>query len=257
MKFKTIPACIVKILNSLKVLKQKSKNKSEKIFERYLNSNGFRGKWIYEPSISGKSKKPDYLLNHNGQECFLEVKELRKKPDQLTEVAAWVDPYSSLRSTIHKAKEKFREYKQYSCSLVVFNVSDFHAILKPICVFGAMLGNLGVTGDIERTEGKLFERTKKNAFLDGGKMIDNKGERLQNTTISTIAILEEYIDSIDVRKVPRVIIIENPFARIAFPEDLFVGPFDERWRWTEKNGKVERVFVGSKLKKLEELKGKS
>jgi hypothetical protein len=257
MKFKTIPACIVKILNSLKVLKQKSKNKSEKIFERYLNSNGFRGKWTYEPSIAGKSRKPDYLLDHNGQKCLFEVKELRRKPNLPTEGTSWFDPYSSLRSEINEARKQFKGYKEYSCSLVVFNVGDLHAILKPICVFGAMLGNLGVTGDIERTEGKLFERTKKNAFLYGGKMIDNKGERLQNTTISTIVVLEEYIDSIDVRKAPRVIIIENPFARIAFPEDLFVGPFDERWRWTEKNGKVERVFVGSNLIELEELKDKS
>jgi hypothetical protein len=235
-----------------------TRNESEKLFEQYLDSNGFNGKWTYEPQIPRKSKKPDYLLYHDGQECFFEVKEMRKKPDEPTEgIAAWIDPYSGLRTEIDEAREKFKEFKEYSCSLVVFNVSDIHAVLKPICVFGAMLGNLGVTWDIERPEGKLFERTKKNAFLDGGKMIDNKGERLQNTTISTIVVLEEYTDSIDVRKVPRVIIIENPFARKPLPANLFNGSFDERWHWAKENGKIERVFAGNKLKELERLKGKS
>lgn len=247
----------MKTLNSLKVLRRKSENESEKLFERYLNSNGFRGKWTHEPQIRGKSKKPDYLLNYNGQKYFFEVKELRKKSNQLTEEVAWFDPYSSLRSEINEAREKFKEYKQYSCSLVVFNVSDLHAILKPICVFGAMLGNLGFTWDVERTQGKPFERTKKNAFLNGGKMIDNKGERLQNTTISTIVVLEGGIDSVDIRRLPRVIVIENPFARIAFPSKLFVGPFDERWRWVKENGKIERIFAGNRLRELEELKSKS
>jgi hypothetical protein len=49
-------------------------------------------------------------------------------------------------------------------------------------------------------------------------------------------------------------VIENPFARIAFPEDLFLGSFDEHWRWTKENGKIKRVFTGDKLKELEILK---
>jgi hypothetical protein len=72
-----------------------------------------------------------------------------------------------------------------------------------------------------------------------------------------INIRMELYKDYPVRSVPRVIVVENPFARIAFPEGLFVGPFDERWRWTKENGAVDRVFVGNRLKELEELKNKT
>lgn len=174
----------------------KLKNESEKLFEQYLDSNGFQGQWIYEPSLPGKSKRPDYLLSWKGNKVF----------------------------------------------------------------------------------------------LDGGKMINGKRGQPQNTTINAIVVLEAFLDNSEiekamqeevkkqereltepelvevrmklqknhkVRSVLQVVVIENPFAQMSFPEDLFNGPFDERWRWIEKqSGKSERVFVGSKLKELEGLKGK-
>ena len=79
-----------------------TKNESEKIFEQYLDSNGFQGKWNYEPSIPGKIKKPDYLLNWKGKKHFFEVKELRKKPNEPTTRAAYINPYSSLRTEINE-----------------------------------------------------------------------------------------------------------------------------------------------------------
>jgi len=189
-----------------------TKNESEKIFEQYLDTNGFKDKWTYEPSTPNKSKRPDYLLEFNEEKYFFEVKELIEKPNQRTQGAVWMDPYSSLRDKINEARKKFKEYKKHSCSLVVFKVIDLHARLKPLCVFGAMLGNLGFTWGVDRHDGKVVEGTEKNAFLDGGKMIDGKGKHLQNTTISTIVVLEEHIDNIEVRKVPGVVVIENPFA---------------------------------------------
>jgi len=280
----------VKLLNSLKMLRRKSKNKSERIFERYLNSNGFRGKWTHEPSITGKSKKPDYLLNHNGQKCFFEVKELRKKDNEPTKWPAHIDPYTGLREEINETRKQFKQFKEHQCSLVVFNIDDRQARLDPQTVLGAMLGNLGFEMDVDVAEGKAVEGTERNVFLGGGKMIDPKRGRHQNTTISAIVVLEEFLNNIDVERaqrreeekqgkkftgeelvdirlklyknhhvmrVARVVVVENPFARIDFPDGLFVGSFDERWRYTTQNGKIERVFAGSKLKELEGLKGKS
>lgn len=271
----------------LKVSKLKSKNKSERIFERYLNSNGFRGKWTHEPQIPGKSKKLDYLLDHNGGKCFFEVKELRKKPNEPTG-PAHSNPYSSLRSKIHKAKRQFKEHKEYSCSLVVYNIDDRTArlaTLDPQFVFGAMLGDLGLTGEWDPDKGESVPGSVRNAFLDGGKMGMKK-----NTTISAVVVLDEFLDNIEiekaqrkeeekqgrkftgpewtairmklskeylVRQVPRAVVVENPFARKPLPDGLFNGPFDERWRWTKENEMVERAFVGSDLRELEELKGKS
>ncbi|MCP4709544.1 MAG: hypothetical protein GY869_13035, partial [Planctomycetes bacterium] len=254
-------------------------NKSELLFEKYLNANGFCGRWVYEPSIQGKNKRPDYLLDHCGQEYFFEVKELRKKDNEPTEPAAHIDPYTGLRQDIHKAKKQFKEYKEYCCSLVVFNIDDRQARLDPRTILGAMLGNLGFSMDFNADEGEVVEDTAKNVFLDGGKMIDDKSQQPRNTTISSIIVLEEFHDDSEINKaireeskkkgkpltcgekiefiknsyhrrhttsslMPRVVVVENPYARFAFPEDLFVGQFDERWRRTEENGATERIFVG-------------
>jgi len=328
MKFKTILACIVKILNSLNVLKREHKNKSEKIFEQYLNSNGFRGQWTYEPSIHGKNKKLDYLLYHDGQECFFEVKELREKTEGLKDrreeiekardefirlmklsgginpcptslleeineayerlyklmgLIGNINPYpTSLRAKIHEVRKQFKEYKEYCCSLVVFNVSDEEAILDPLFVLIAMLGNLGFATTLN------VPGSGRNVFRDGGKMINCKSKQPQNTTISDIIVLEDNfvddskyqmaindemkrqnrpltsierfaiaeIESPHSTSVTRVVVVENPFARKPLPDGLFVGSFDERWRWTMQTPIPERVFVGNKLEELEELKNK-
>jgi hypothetical protein len=267
-----------------------TQNESEKLFEQYLDSNGFRGKWIHEPQIPRKSKRPDYLLNYNGQEYFFEVKELRKKDNEPTKWPAYIDPYTSLRTEINEARKQFKQFKDYSCSLVVYNIDDRQARLRPNYVLGAMLGNLGIEMDFNAAEGKLVEGTEENVFLNGGKMIDDKMGRTQNKTISAIVVLEEFRDDSEIQKaikeevkkqgklptlvekveinikvvknhhsslVSRVVVVENPFARIAFPEGLFFGPFDERWRWTMENGKFERVFAGDKFRELEELRDKS
>lgn len=274
---------MTEILNS-------KQNESEKVFEQYLDLNGFQGKWVYEPSIPGKSKKPDYLLNWKGEKHFFEVKELRKKPNEPTARAAYINPYSSLRAEINQARKKFKQYKECSCSLVVFNIDDRQARLDPLDVFASMLGNVGISADFNAVKGETVTGSERNAFLDGGKMIDDKKGRLQNTTISAIIVLEKFRDDSEIQKalkaelkklsktltleekvainmktiknhhssrVPRVVVVENPFAQKSFPEDLFNGPFDERWHWRMQNGKCERVFVGNKLKELEDIKGKS
>jgi hypothetical protein len=268
------------------------KNISERLFERYLNSNGFKGKWTYEPLISGKSNKPDYLLDYNGQECFFEVKELRKKNNEPTQWPAFIDPYTSLRTEINDARKQFKEFKGHSCSLVVYNVDDRQVRLDPLTILGAMLGNLGFEMDFDPTKGKAIKGTERNAFLNGGKMIDNKRKQPQNTTINAIIVLEGFRDDSEIQKVIkeemkkqskplapeerfaivrkviedrpnscaskvvlRVRVIENPFARIRLPDDIFMGHFDERWQFI--NGNCIRIFAGDKLKELEALKGKS
>lgn len=236
-----------------------TKNESEKLFEQYLDLNGFSGKWTYEPQIQGKSKKPDYLLDYNGQKCLFEVKELREKPNKST-ASPFFNAYSSLRSEIDEAREKFKEFKEYSCSLVVYKIDDVRAILEPPhFVFGAMLGDCGVEWEPDSNK-------TNNSFLDNGKMIDKKRKQPQNTTINAIIVLKKFRDDTEINRkviekhssnyVPGVCMIENPFARVAFPESLFAGPFDEHWRHTTQNGAIERFFVGNRLRELEELKSK-
>ncbi|MFA5422245.1 MAG: hypothetical protein WC374_00105 [Phycisphaerae bacterium] len=260
-----------------------TKNESEKIFEQYLNSNGYQEKWAYEPTIPGKSKNPDYMLNFNNKNHFFEVKELREKLNT-PKGAGHTNLYSSLRSEINEARKQFKEYKKFSCSLVVYNVDDGQAILAPLFVLSAMLGNLGFSTKFNTAEGTAVKGAGKNCFLGSGKMIDYKKKKPWNTTISTIIVLEDdFLDDSEYQRaikeemenknrpltgiekfaiaeieshhstnVTRVVVVENPFARIAFPDGLFVGPFDERWKI--QNDKIERVFAGDALREIEGLK---
>jgi hypothetical protein len=268
------------------------KNKSEELFEQYLDLNGFKGRWTYEPQIPGKSTRPDYLLTYNNQECFFEVKELTKKDNEPVKFPAYIDPYISLRTEIHDVRKQFKQFRDYSCSLIVYNIDDKQVRLDPLTILGAMLGNLGFEMNIDALKGKAVVGTEKNVFLNGGKMVNNKKGQPQNTTINAIIVLEEFRDDSEIQKaikkkiknqdklltseehfavaheviikehhtsksVLRVSVIENPFARIAFPDGLFTGSFDERWRYTIQTGSIERIFVGNKLRELEILKNKN
>jgi len=259
-----------------------TKNKSEKLFEQYLDQNGFEGKWEYEPAFEEKSKKSDYLLSWKENKFFFEVKQLEKKKNDSNVL---FDIYKSLRGKIDEARKKFKEYKEFSCSLVVFNFGDSSAVLKPDIILEAMLGSLGIAADFDTEKGGMVAGSERNVFTNGGKMINHM--RTQNTTISAIIVLEEFRDNTEIKKamkneiekhgkpfegleqidvirklhqihhvesVPRLVVVENPFAQIAFPEDLFMSPFDERWCWEKESGKVRRIFVGSKLKEPEILK---
>ena len=46
----------------------------------------------------------------------------------------------------------------------------------------------------------------------------------------------------------RALILENPYARIPFPADLLVGPFDQRWRMA--GGMLRLGAMGSELTQL-------
>jgi len=256
---------------------------SEGLFEEYLASNGYED-WEYEPDIPGRGKHPDYLLRSRGREFFFEVKELHEKrppPKQPT----FIDPYKSLRDDIHKARKQFSHHKQWCCSLVVFNIDDWQARLKPKHVFAAMLGDLGIQMRFDTLAGVIVPGTEHPAFLERGKMLRPKTDEPQNTTIAAIIVLECFrardpafvlalkrersrreakkgrgLDAGEafdlhgemllrypgaISEVLRVVVQENPFARKALPRDLFTGPYDERWA-IEEDG-LQPVFVGDAL----------
>ncbi|MBL8878495.1 MAG: nucleotidyltransferase domain-containing protein [Phycisphaerales bacterium] len=54
---------------------------------------------------------------------------------------------------------------------------------------------------------------------------------------------------------PRVGVFENPHARIALPESLFHGEYDERYQFNLSTGKIDRVFAGRGLREIERLDG--
>jgi hypothetical protein len=158
-----------------------------------------------------------------------------------------------------------------------------------------MLGDFGFRMPLDPEEGVVLVDKMQPAFLAGGKMVDPKTKRTQNTTISAIVALERFRTGDvefhrEVRRkeglrreavgrelsqqereevlkrtleerlprgtwVPRVIVYENPDARIPLPRDLFQGPYDERLAFED--GLIRSVFVGKALEEEREARGKS
>jgi hypothetical protein len=48
----------------------------------------------------------------------------------------------------------------------------------------------------------------------------------------------------------RTVVLENPYARMPFPPDLFMGPFDQRWH--QESGHFRVCFMGSELMRLKQ-----
>ena len=51
-----------------------TKTRSEEWFEQYLRENGYEGATEHEPDLGG-TKRPDYLVEENGAQAIVEVKE--------------------------------------------------------------------------------------------------------------------------------------------------------------------------------------
>jgi hypothetical protein len=270
-------------------MSRKSRTQSEQLFEKYLLANAHT-EWEFEPDFAGQTKHPDYLLRWRGDAFLFEVKELRRKRP-VPPAAVHTDPYASLRAEINEAREQFRGFKGNCCSLVVMNIDDWEARLDPKFVLAAMLGDLGFAMDFDARQGRPVEATEQSAFLKHGKMRDPKSGQPQNTTVSSIIVLEEYVPpdpayrqafakevakreanqgrrltsdekgsvkhdlmlqrrlSLHRPAVGRVRVIRNPFARISFPRDLFLGPYDEHWEYAD--SEVHRIFAGALAREIE------
>ena len=162
-----------------------NRNASELLFEEYLTEHGHRT-WTHEPFVQGKMKKLDYRLEHDNAVLFFEVKEFNAPPLPL-EVGTF-EPYGPIRAKINQATRQFKEYKEYPCSLVLANPkSAFVQLAYPWVIFGAMLGDLGFRVPVGPNADP--NAPTKTVFLGGGKMIDQKRRRPQNTTVSAIIVV--------------------------------------------------------------------
>jgi hypothetical protein len=255
---------------------------SENLFEEYLTEHGYVD-WTHERPVEGKRKRPDYRLELGGFFHFFEVKEFDARLPSFG--GRSYDPYEPIRQKIHQVRRQFMEYKESPCSLVLANPNAaFVHLCDPSVILGAMLGNLGYTVPIGAKAEE--DRSSRDVFLIGGKMVNEKRREPQNTTVSSIVVLETFPlrenlirkaikerqaelgrittieedltfygaipDSADLRRV-RVCVYENPFARIPHNRDSFNGPFDQRWGT---DGEViKRVYVGTELARFDEALG--
>lgn len=262
---------------------EQAKNESEILFEAYLKAHGLN-RWDYEPTTEGKNQRPDYRLWMGESQLLFEVKEFRQDPKAPLQ-GGFYDPYGPIREKINAAREKFKEYKEFPCSLVLYNVDAWLVDLEDwTIVMGSMLGDAGfrfaVDAELGRAVGDFTP-----AFLKRGKMIDYKRMKPQNTSISAIVVLdkfalgqrrlrthwereekrqgrkhswEEFVAFAEGLKAKgidaatttlRVVVYENPYARLALTRDIFTGSFDERFGPDGEN--IRRVFAGKGILELE------
>src|SRR5436190_2040378 len=105
---------------------------SEEIFAQYLD--GSNHKWDYEPDIPEQVKKPDFRIHHNGEPLLCELKQREATPEQLeayereieaamsgepTSNARHFDPVFQVRRLVNKGREKFANFDDHHCALVV------------------------------------------------------------------------------------------------------------------------------------------
>jgi len=220
---------------------------------------------------------------------ILEVKEFQPTSADFHLGGGSYDPYGAIRDKIQEGRRKFREYKQYPCGLVLYNARKPLVDLRWEFIYGAMLGNLGYSMPFDRAKGVLVDKpTLAPVFTRGGEMHREKDSvpiEPQNTTISAIVVLEllpvgkrrlevevakraielgrgltyedyfRLVDSsrgterdVSLRQL-RTVTCLNPYRRIAFPELLFRGPYDECYG--EVSMELQRMYVGEQLKQIE------
>lgn len=265
-----------------------AKNKSEFLFEQYLGLSGLSD-FTFEKEFSGRSQRPDYAVKlANESEVLFEVKEFKTSmKDFLPGGGGAYDPYAFIREKIDQGRDKFKEYKDRCCCLVLFNQDKPLVDLSWQMIYGAMLGNVGFRIPWNPETGIGDESATENIFTTGGKMLRYKGLQpisAQNQTISSILVLdllpvgrirfdahidqlererhkeigvEEYTQLIEsLRGTDRDTTLiqlrgslhENPHARISFPPELFRGPYDERYGW--RDGVIQRLYAGNGIQGL-------
>lgn len=260
--------------------------RGEQTFEAYLRSQGFTG-FEHEKPFPGKSKHPDYSLIVDGCELLFEVKDIDSNPlapdgpsrpgEPRIRVGFW-DPHEAIREKIDQARKKFREFKEYPCSLVLF-AGGLALLDEWTVMFGAMHGDIGFQQLVNTSTGLPIRGTEAQVFGRGGRMTQPHWRDPQNTTINAVIatrwirigekrFVHRYLsqfgeteafdhlaDEVDFDKeecVPGVIVYENLDAAHPLPRDLFTGPFDLRYAWDE-DGHLVTPHVGAGIEELGEL----
>jgi hypothetical protein len=258
---------------------------SERAFEEYLDRRGFPIR--YEELPAEATKPVDYTIEFGGQTIRLDVKEWEPRGPRLA--SGCFDPYEPIRKKIEEARDKFKQYKgrDEPCVLVLCHYGPQPIMLDPMAIFGAMLGDFGIEIPFNVQTGAGDISAAKSTFLSGGKMIHHtpKGDvRLQNTTISAIAVLaaidvrarragvelskmqaaagrsfgleesfntlrELYARDQGVHIEQRLVVYDNVDAAVSLPPGFPTGPYDERFG--KSGDRLRRIYVGVDLAAIE------
>jgi hypothetical protein len=249
------------------------RTKGEILFEQYLGSQGLP--FEFEKEHAGKSRRPDYTITWEGQTVLFDVKDF-DPPEKISMGFQQFDPYTPVREKINQGRDKFKQFKEFCCGLVLHNSRQpFVSLHEPDIMLGAMYGDAGFTFPVDTSTGVGDAKQLKRAFLGRGKMIRPNWLQAQNTTISAIitvvSIKPHFLQLLDLVRenprrdneaeirrripefdpefgVPHVIVWYNAVARIPFPTTLFRGAYDSHFGIVRvENGEVEQdvTYEGS------------
>lgn len=156
----------------------------ELLFKDYLDAMGYP--YEFEKEFPGKKKRPDYAIGVNGI-TLLDVKDFEVF---MPMGFSAFDPYPRIREKIEAGREKFKEFKDYPCALVLRNLGNVTVNLEdPSIMLGSMYGDAGFHVPVWTGDGPMPAEKPDlvPAFLGRGKMIRPKHH--QNTTISALITL--------------------------------------------------------------------
>jgi hypothetical protein len=246
----------------------------EEEFEKYLTAAGYS--YEYERVWPGKTRRPDYTLTRGGDTFLFDVKDFDPKAPVLG--FSQIEMYSGIRRQIEVGRQKFKEFKEFPCCVVLRNNGNMFARIEdPLTVSGAMYGDFGWAIPVQVGYGPTPTAAPpiQLTFLGGAQMLPNK-----NTTISALLtvryvavgrprmkkILDEHPtmtiaearveaqarfgeDFVEGETKQGVIVFENIHARLPLPRDMFNGPYDERFG--RDGDDIACVFCGPALAEVE------
>lgn len=255
-----------------------TRTSGELLFEQYLKLQNLT--FDFEKEHAGKSKCPDYAIEWRGSTVLLDVKDFDAPAEMVKGFSGAFDPYPSIREKIEQGRDKFKQFKDVCCALVLCNLGNPFVMLQDSHIMlGAMYGDSGFTFPVNTKTGIGDASKLRRTFLGKGKMIRPNWSKPQNTTISALITLStiqpHYVRLVEMIRenrsreiedcqaelerthpgydpnltVPRVIVWHNAVARIPFPPDLFCGLYDSHFGVVQEEGNTfQRVtFRGSLL----------
>lgn len=257
----------------LKILSIARKTESEERFETYLTGLNL----VWQRVAQGQDQTPDYRITHGKAACFFEVKEFNNP--EVPPVGGF-SPCGPIRKKIKAAAKQLKNYRDECCAVVLWNSKTIHRTSQPEIVCSAAFGER-VFRDPNLKEDVGIQPPRWR-FLGTASLT-----KIHNTRVSAIVVLSAYrldnlwlaawrrmdaqrrsgevamenqfevLNELSPRISPRYsfegtirsVVTENPHARVAFPPNLLMGPFDQRWRM--RNGWFTVVELGSELRRLQ------
>jgi len=263
---------------------------SEVLFEKYLEEQGVHG-FTHEPRVQGKARHPDYIFEWNGVPLVCEVKELHeKRPRQKGAVSidpysSVRERINHARKQFHEYKDSpcvlvlynvdDWEYDGWPPFLfgamlgdlglrIPFDLEACRALIDD--AQSAFLGR----GKMIDPRRNLPQNTTISAIavLSELKIQNPEFERERRKRVAVLEAeighdvsMEQYSEirwniaseglPTSLGQTPRVVVTENPLARVRLPEDVFRGPYDERHRFNADVGRIDRVCAGDRLMEME------